>query len=709
MESEKSDEGFSVYLPDMSAISIRECESNEEKQRFPFVLPPLYKPANVFSVGDVILERYEVKERLHGNMGEVYRCYDRFLRDDVAMKTLISDGRDNRRKFEYFMEEVQERMHIDYHPNVTSLMLVENIQGYPYIISEWVKGDPHYGNSFEGWMNSYSFQTEEIVDFMLQVCKGLEHCCKQLSKGGKRFVLGDLKPENILVTEDRTYKLMDFSTHSYTAAWASPEQKNGEELDERSDIYTLGMIAFCLLKQEEPGASGNSLETRVRELVGRCMEPAPKDRFTSYKELQDALKECCREFQIPEHKNKIQYRTFLDNLYRTYSEINMGWANPCAGTLFNASYAMSRAKNYLSMREYMEYARNEDRDIYEAEAARQRGDAREALEILSRSYASGKRTPKFFFIRGLAYYSLHDFPAAIREFELSSEKELFLPALDIMADLLLQNPVLYSEPGRQGNVKIILDKMGRDHQKNVAGYLFNQVYGKFLMLIGDYKAASQAFQESLGYPNVMEWITLYYFGICEYRQKNIYTAEAVFLSAAQMITGDANYQADKRKAVTLLFCWFTLGNESKTAELISVIHEKYGDNYQYLLESVRHDLNIVHTCFKNVQEAESRYKDNPEVLISELRRLKMDLKQKNLIYSDLQMREIMMTICSREIAILFNHRNYQEAIGICDEAMEYDHCSPLMLQNKGACLFMAGDADGAVKYYELAAFYDLSS
>ena len=80
MESEKSEESFSVYLPDMSAISIRECESNEEKQRFPFVLPPSYKP-------------------MHGNMGDVYRCYDRFLRDDVAMKTLISDGRGSRRKF----------------------------------------------------------------------------------------------------------------------------------------------------------------------------------------------------------------------------------------------------------------------------------------------------------------------------------------------------------------------------------------------------------------------------------------------------------------------------------------------------------------------------------------------------------------------------------------------------------------------------------
>ncbi len=220
----------------------------------------------------------------------------------------------------------------------------------------------------------------------------------------------------------------------------------------------------------------------------------------------------------------------------------------------NASYAMGLiTKNYLSMGEYMEYARNEDRDLYEAEAARLRGDAREALEILSRSYTFRKKSPKFFYIRGLAYYSLNDFPDAIHEFALSSERELFLPALDIMADLLLQNPALYSEPGRQGNVKIILDKMGRDNLKNVPGYLFNQVYGKFLM-------------------------------------KNIYTAEAIFLSVVRMITDDANYLADRRKAITLLFCWFTLGNESKTAELISMIREKYGDNYQYLLESVRHDL-----------------------------------------------------------------------------------------------------------------------
>lgn len=62
-----------------------------ESWRAPYINLPLFTPSPSFSGGDVILDRYEVKKLWHGAMGDVYQCYDRYARCDIAMKTLISN------------------------------------------------------------------------------------------------------------------------------------------------------------------------------------------------------------------------------------------------------------------------------------------------------------------------------------------------------------------------------------------------------------------------------------------------------------------------------------------------------------------------------------------------------------------------------------------------------------------------------------------
>lgn len=707
MDNEGSMFMFSGIVIPLSVDMIKK-EEHQAKQRFSFVLPPQYKPAPSFSVGDEIMERYTVKGHFHGNMGDVYQCYDKYLRSDVALKTLISNNRANNMYYDFFMEEVQQRLHLDFHPNVTSLMLVENINGYPYIVSEWVEGDATFGNSLDCWIGSYPFTMGEILDLMLQICKGLRHCHDQLSKEGCPFVLGDLKPENILVANDHTFKLMDFSTHSFTKhGWASPEQLNGEALDERSDIYTLGLIAYSIFEQTDTKTQESPLGQKLKKLIAYCKEPDLQARMPSYKALQEALLECCKEFQIPVHKDKIKYRTFLDCLYRFYSEINMGWAISTTTTLMDASYARSlMSKKYISLIEYMEYTRNEDREIYEAEAARRRGDFKKALEILSCATMPKGKTPKFFYIRGLVFYSMNELSAAVDDFVMSSKNELFYPALNLMADLLLQDPALTNKAGRVAEIKIILGKMAQNLEKNATGYMVNQVYGKFLMLFGDYASASRAFQESLWYPNFAEWSNLYYFGVCEYRQKNIYVALTIFFTTIQVITSDPNYLEDKQKAIVLLYCFYTLGEESKTAELAAAISEKYGDNFQYLLDSLRHDITQVNIYFQRVIEAEAQYSDDPVALRDELQNLMFSVEQERPVSSDTLMSDLFVSIASRITALLYNDQKYSEAVKVCDRVLLFDHCHPGMLQNKGTCLFMKKEVDEARRYYELAEYYD---
>lgn len=707
MNNEDNMMDYSGILIPISMDGLIEKEENKEKQRFPFVLSPQYKPVPSFSVGNIILERYTVKAHYHGAMGDVYQCYDKYLRDDVALKTLISDKRADHMNYILFIEEVQQRLHLDFHPNVTSLMLVENIDGYPYIISEWVEGDAHFGNSLSDWIGSYPFTIDEIVDFMLQLCKGLCHCHKQLSTDNRPFVLGDLKPENILVAKDHTFKLMDFSTHSYTINWASPEQKKNEVLDERSDIYTLGLIAKSIFSQVDTRMSESPLGKKVKNLIENCTVENLEHRMPSYETLQMALLGCCEEFQIPVRTEKIHYRTFLDCLYRLYSEINMGWNISNTTSLMRASYARSLyTQNFIRMEEYMEFTRNEDRNIYEAEAARQKGNFKEALRILSSNYMPEKKSPKFFYIRGLIYCSMNELSSAVENFEMSSKNELYYPALNIMADLLLQNPALTNKTDRLAHVKTLTGRIKQDIKKNATGYMVNQVYGKFLMLLGDYKAASCAFQESLWYPNPTEWNNLYFFGICEYRQKNIYAASTIFYSTIQEIISDPNYLEDRQKAITLLGCYYTLGEENQTVTLASDIYKKYGYNYQNFLDSLRYDLNQINSYFERIKVAEEHCDGNLNALKYELLNQMRVLEQEKPILNDLLMSSVFISIAYRVTELLFNEQKYGEATEICDRALFFDHSHPGMLQNKGACLFMNKQIDQARKYYELAIHYE---
>lgn len=250
------------------------CSQNVSKPaawKAPYLHLPITRLVQAFSIGDIINEQYEVKKICHGSMGVVFQCYDRIARVDVAIKTLIDERKAERERVYAFYEEVQQRVQLEPHRNVVRFRLVEQINGYPYIVSEWIEGHECRGNSLESWMESYQFTIEEIVDFMLQICAGLRHCCKHLSTGNKPFVLGDLKPENILVTKEQVFKLADFSTHSYTKGWESPEQGQNKSLDERSDIYTLGLIAIKLFGRAEQPEEKELLAGKLYKIIDSCL------------------------------------------------------------------------------------------------------------------------------------------------------------------------------------------------------------------------------------------------------------------------------------------------------------------------------------------------------------------------------------------------------------------------------------------------------
>lgn len=676
----------------------------------PYLHQPITTLAPTFKEGDIINGQYEVKELCHGGMGVVFHCYDRVAKLDVAVKTLIDERKLERSRVYAFYEEVQKRVQLDPHPNVVRFRLVELIHGYPYIVSEWIEGHDRYGNSLESWMERHRFTLEEIVDFLQQICAGLGHCSSRLSTVDEPFVLGDLKPENILVTKDQVFKLADFSTHSYTKGWESPEQLQNKRLDERSDIYTLGLMALGLLGMAEQTGEKERLASKLKDLIGFCLKDDIQARMPSLEALNASLETLCEEAGLPQYKAKVTARrkSFLDSIYKLHSEINLGMPPKSTASLSDQSWIISGGMFQGGVEEFAEYARIPDRYTYEAEAALSMGDVKKALKILSQNHdcQGWESSPRHLYIRGLAYLHQRDLNRAIEDLDAASKTELFLPALDAKADILLQNPELLCEQTHMEHIKEDLERFFSAFYDNSNGYLSNQIYGKYLMLTGEYAFASRAFQESLFYPNAAEWNNLYYYGVCEYRQKNIYKAIAIFSSATQVIASDPDYMADCKKAATLLLCWFALAKEEETQQLVTAIGSKYGFDYQYLLDSLRRDLQVYKEYRDLLQDAEIRSQGDPESLQGSLHALMDSLERERPIEHAFLMGDMANAICSRETALLFQKQQYNEGAAVCDRALAYDSCHPAALKNKGACFLMAGNYSLAEACYRLSFFYE---
>ncbi|WP_444911538.1 protein kinase domain-containing protein [Microbulbifer sp. PAAF003] len=203
--------------------------------------------------------RYRVERTLGaGGMGVVYLAEDVKLGRKVAIKQLRSDMTGNSAEAR-FRSEAQLLARLN-HPNIVRLYDVLEEKHNIALVMELVEGV-----TLKEWMRETSPTLAEKLDLLMQICQGL----------GKAHCLGiihrDLKPENILVTDDGIAKITDFGIakaldcdqqltredHIAGSVQAmSPEQLQGAKLDARSDLFSLGSIAYELLCNEKPFERG---------------------------------------------------------------------------------------------------------------------------------------------------------------------------------------------------------------------------------------------------------------------------------------------------------------------------------------------------------------------------------------------------------------------------------------------------------------------
>lgn len=271
------------------------------------------------------LGRYEIGSLIGvGGMGEVYRASDPKIGRDVAIKVLPADFASNAERVERLEREARAAGSLS-HPNILSIYDVDSQDGTYFVVSELLVGE-----ELRDRLNEGSIPLRKTIDYAQQIVSGLAAAHE------RGIVHRDLKPENIFITKDDRVKILDFglaklreaSTDMHgsedatkkaltdpgivmgTVGYMSPEQVRGHAADQRSDIFSFGVILFemltgrrafggdsvvetmhSILKDDIPDLeeSGTRIPPSVEKLMRRCLEKKPEHRFHSAHDLGFAL------------------------------------------------------------------------------------------------------------------------------------------------------------------------------------------------------------------------------------------------------------------------------------------------------------------------------------------------------------------------------------------------------------------------------------
>ncbi len=201
------------------------------------------------------LLHYRITGKLgEGGMGVVFKAEDTRLKRDVAIKFLPSDAVAGAAQLRRFETEARAAAALN-HPNITQVHAIEESDGDAFIVMEYVQG-----RELRGLVESKELSLERAIALALQIAAGLK------AAHDRGIVHRDIKSANIMVTDDGHVKIMDFGLAKVvgntrvtqsgmvvgTVDYMSPEQVRGEEVDQRADIWSFGVVLYEMLTGERP-------------------------------------------------------------------------------------------------------------------------------------------------------------------------------------------------------------------------------------------------------------------------------------------------------------------------------------------------------------------------------------------------------------------------------------------------------------------------
>ena len=254
-------------------------------------------------------------------MGVVYRARDPIINRLVALKTITTGVANDPSLLQRFYREAQSAGGLQ-HPNIVTIYDMGEAGDLPYIAMELVEGE----NLEQVIALRPNLPITLKLVYAMQACRAFDYAHK------RGIVHRDIKPGNVMLGKDGTVKVVDFGIARVleasrtqtgmligTFAYMSPEQYHGEHADERSDIWSFGVLLYELLCyerpfkgstpaslmhsicQENPSPMKKFLENCPEELeviIKRVLQKAPNDRFQSMEDLLLELDPVCKRLQV---------------------------------------------------------------------------------------------------------------------------------------------------------------------------------------------------------------------------------------------------------------------------------------------------------------------------------------------------------------------------------------------------------------------------
>ncbi|MBV9926341.1 MAG: protein kinase [Acidobacteria bacterium] len=281
--------------------------------------------------------RYEIKELLGaGGMGEVYLAHDTELRRPAALKFLPAEVATDQRRLERFGREALAASALN-HPNIVTVYDIGQTEdGRRFFATEFVDGA-----TLRAHMKEHRLKLGAALDLVTQVAAALVEAHAQ------GIVHRDVKPENVMVRRDGYVKVLDFGlakltgnpaagsvdteaatralaptgagTVLGTVSYMSPEQSRGEEVDARTDVWSLGVVLYEMLTGHLPFRGKSPSHTIV---AIQDEEPPPLLHYLP--EVPDLLQEIVSDALAKDREARLTTRQMLAKLQRLKRRVEAG-------------------------------------------------------------------------------------------------------------------------------------------------------------------------------------------------------------------------------------------------------------------------------------------------------------------------------------------------------------------------------------------------